>query len=294
MKTLALAVLLSIVQAASPVLRKAADSATSSGSNITSNSKSHQTPTHALSTAPEHTESAQARPESHDPFSAATKKAVVIREPASVPPTEPDWWYRFYVIFTGLLVAIGAIGVGCAVRTLQAIERQVGIMERQMNKERARIRIDLKPLLRLQEPDSGEGETVQIINYTVTFYGSTYAFVDEDAFDAWLSDSPKPDERRFGHIGDGPSSVISPGAAPNDRIETVDTTRFEVDSLMHGKSFLHFKGWIKYRDFAEVKRETTIYCVWKSFGPRKGHPPSILGGSGRWEKAGPPEANHET
>jgi hypothetical protein len=196
-------------------------------------------------------------------------------------------------VFNLLLAFTSALQVLLLLFTLGAIRRQADLMERQINKERARIRIDLKHL-ELQQPDPGEGETVQVINYVVTFYGFTYAFVDEDAFGAWLSDSADAEERGFGRIGSGPSQVIVPGTAPDGRLQTVDTTKFEVDSLLHGKSFIHFKGRIKYRDFAEIERETTIYCVWQSFGPRKGHPPSILGGSGRWEKNGPPEANHET
>jgi hypothetical protein len=94
-------------------------------------------------------------------------------------------------------------------------------------------------------------------------------------------------------IGGNPPQVISPGAVPDERIETVATTQFEIDSLMHGKSFIHFKGRIKYRDYTEEEHETTVSCVWKSWGPRKGKPPGILAGSGRWEKSGPPEANHE-
>ena len=42
-----------------------------------------------------------------------------------------DWWYRAYVIFTGALVIIGAIGVGCAVVTLWAVRAQVTVMGEQ-------------------------------------------------------------------------------------------------------------------------------------------------------------------
>jgi hypothetical protein len=42
-----------------------------------------------------------------------------------------DWWYRAYVIFTGALVIVGAVGVRYAIKTLKAIERQALSMRRQ-------------------------------------------------------------------------------------------------------------------------------------------------------------------
>jgi hypothetical protein len=169
-------------------------------------------------------------------------------------------------------------------------------MERQINKERAHIRIELKPL-QLTQPDPGEGETVQVINYTVSFYGFAYAFIDADAFEVELSDSTDAGDGQvktsLGWNSSNVSTVLPPGTSPDARFEAIATTQFEIDSLMHGKSFIHFRGHIKYHDFAN-QHETTICRVWKSWGPRKGKPPSILGGSGHWDEAGPPEANHET
>jgi hypothetical protein len=56
------------------------------------------------------------------------KATVVVRESA---PAAPDWWYRTYVICTGLLVVVGAVGVHYAIKTLKAIQRQALSMRRQ-------------------------------------------------------------------------------------------------------------------------------------------------------------------
>jgi hypothetical protein len=57
--------------------------------------------------------------------------AVMQATPPS-PKAGTDWWYRAYVIFTGALVIVGAIGVGYAIKTLRAIERQAKANEGQL------------------------------------------------------------------------------------------------------------------------------------------------------------------
>jgi len=268
----------------------ASRSAKVDGANLHYLTVGHGAPTPTVtktnSSGPTKTDSSEQHPED-------AQHTVGIRKlpPVSVTKDWADWGVWF---FSGLLVIVGFLQVWLLRGTLRSIQHQTLLMERQINKERARIRIELKSL-KLEQPGPGEAETVQTIYYTVTFYGFTYAFIEEDAFETELSDSPDVGDGQVrSFLGGNPSTVIPPGTPPDDRIDPIATTRFEVDSLMHGKSFIHFRGRIKYRDFAEVERETTICCVWKSWGPRKGKPPAILSGSGRWEKSGPPEANHET
>jgi hypothetical protein len=56
------------------------------------------------------------------PSNADTQETIFITEAAAVPVR--DWWDRASVVFTGLLAAIGGLGVYFAIRTLRGIERQ--------------------------------------------------------------------------------------------------------------------------------------------------------------------------
>jgi hypothetical protein len=117
------------------------------------------------------------------------QRTVRISEPVTVSVAK-DWADWGVWVFSGLLVVVGAFQAILMFGTLRTITQQTAILERQLRKERAHIRIDLKHL-QLDEPDEGAKDTVQIIRYVVSFYGSTYAFVDEDVFETRLSDSPE-------------------------------------------------------------------------------------------------------
>jgi hypothetical protein len=56
------------------------------------------------------------------------------------------------------------------------MQNQTVILQRQLNKERARISIKLAVF----KPDRNAEEGIQIINFAVVFYGFTYAFISED------------------------------------------------------------------------------------------------------------------
>jgi hypothetical protein len=62
---------------------------------------------------------------------ATTPQPVVVRELPSV-TVNPDWWNRWYVIFTGTLVVVGAVGAGLAYKTLRAIGHQADLMRDQL------------------------------------------------------------------------------------------------------------------------------------------------------------------
>jgi hypothetical protein len=109
MKYIALAMLLAVVQASAPSPRKTAN--TSAGGS--------------------QQQSTQDQDESHSPSNTNAKKTIVIRESTPVRNVGTDWWYRAYVIFTGALVIVGAVGIRYAIKTLKAIERQSVSMRRQ-------------------------------------------------------------------------------------------------------------------------------------------------------------------
>jgi hypothetical protein len=284
-KFMALAVLLSVMQASPPVPRETADNPTETATYIKSKSQSNQAPT-TTAPSPVKTDSGgPSKPDGHQQGQQNEEHSVAISKfpPVSVTKDWADWgvW-----AFSGLLVIVGFLQVWLLLFTLHAIRKQADMMERQINKERAHIRIELKSFKPVY-PDEGEDGIVQEIKYRITFFGFAYAFIDKEAFDVELSDSAEVNTRPFAEelqVRELPE-VVSPSTAPKDRIEIVVTTRFEVDSLLHGKSFIHFRGLIQYHDFSEISRETAIYYVWRSWGPQKGK--AILGGGGYWREASP-------
>jgi hypothetical protein len=126
MRIIALAVLLTIVQASPPVPRKATDNASSSSKNAKQESGNQQTPSGPATATPKTDKDSGEHPS--DTYSQET---VVIRESAPVPKPDKDRWDKAPVVFAGILVLIGAIGVCAAYKTLKAIERQALSMRRQ-------------------------------------------------------------------------------------------------------------------------------------------------------------------
>lgn len=119
MKYFALAMLLAVLQTAPPVPRKAAGNASISSKNVKQDPGHQQAPSGpALATPQIDKRSGETPTDTH------AQETIVIRESAPVPKAGKDWWDRAYVIFTGLLVIVGGLAVGYAVKTLRAIERQ--------------------------------------------------------------------------------------------------------------------------------------------------------------------------
>jgi hypothetical protein len=110
MKYLTLAVLLAVMQTPASAPRKPANPQTRNTQN---------------------TESRQAQDKHQAPSDADAKQTIVVRESPSMPKAGKDPWDKAYVIFTGVLVIIGAVGVGCAVVTLWAVRAQVTVMAEQ-------------------------------------------------------------------------------------------------------------------------------------------------------------------
>jgi hypothetical protein len=136
MKLLLLAVLLSVMQTAPPVLRQAPDNPTAHGQSINKDSSQNQAPIAPPSvqntTAPEKdSQSRNGQPKTD------AQETIVVRElPPVTVNASSDWWSRAYVVLTGFLVLIGGLGVRFALRTLRAIESQTNA---QIESLRARI-----------------------------------------------------------------------------------------------------------------------------------------------------------
>jgi hypothetical protein len=116
------------MQAPSPVPRKAADSTTGSRQNVKKNPNAQQRPSDLPAPV---VNSIAAKPNedgSRTPSDTNAKETIIIREPA--PMAGGDGWNHVYVVFTGMLVGVGALGIWLARRTLKAIERQTTHLRR--------------------------------------------------------------------------------------------------------------------------------------------------------------------
>jgi hypothetical protein len=130
MKTLLLAVLLSMMQAAPPVPIQVADSANQSADK--GHKKAGEHAGNITPTPPERIaeKGVGERNSSDKQTSANAEQFVTIRE---LPPvsTIRDWMDKAGLAFSAILVVVGLVGVCAAYRTLRAIERQASIMRRQ-------------------------------------------------------------------------------------------------------------------------------------------------------------------
>lgn len=177
------------------------------------------------------------------------------------------------------------------------MQRQAVLLEHQINKERAHIRFEIKSF-DPKYPETEEDNALQEINFSVKVFGTAYAFIDSSDFAAKITDSDEFIEiepsvlKEWDFWGFATVPDIAPPGTPIIEGETPFTlTRFEVDSLFHGKSFIHFSVKILYHDFTQIQRETRAYYLWTSRGLNK---QGKVIGYGSWKKIGPPEANRET
>lgn len=127
MKIFVLAMLLAVVQASPPVPRKTANNAASGSHTIQDNAATKEQkpnsplPVQKPNSAETNKDSSQA------PSNPNEHITIIVQQPTSV-----SGWEKAYVILTGLLVLVGGIGIGYAVRTLEAIKRQAKANEDQL------------------------------------------------------------------------------------------------------------------------------------------------------------------
>ena len=128
MKYMVLAMLLSFVQTVSPAQRNAPDTDTGSNHSVQGDPAAKQKPPD--STLPiENANGPQTNKQPCDtPSNAAEHITVIVQPPTS-------GWEKAYVMFTGLLVAVGAGGIGYAIKTLRAVERQAKATEDRVKRE---------------------------------------------------------------------------------------------------------------------------------------------------------------
>lgn len=131
MKYFALAVLLVVMQASPPVPRKTADPRNRASQNVKSDSSGDQGPSQQPQNVVQPINAQLNQDTSHSPAAENAQKSVVVRELPPVSVTK-DWWDRSYIIFTGILIIVGLIGVRAAYKTLGEIKTQREAMQGQL------------------------------------------------------------------------------------------------------------------------------------------------------------------
>lgn len=334
MKIVVLAVLLSVVQAAPPVPRQAANDQAGTRSSVKNHPETKQKPAPPPSPSKDN-ENCSYRNQDHraQPPANNASQPIVITESAPMP--KKDWWDKAAVIgawvlvdYTLLLVIAGSAGVFAAVKTLKAVERQATVMRGQIaemsaqtevlnksvdvaqknataaeqnvaifrSKERARIEV--------REPNGMAKLSPNIlprIIFIIELKGLTPpTIIDARAF-AQLSESMEPPEFTGTFIP--PIAEIKTLSLENRVVEAsswvlpqLSVTQEDIDCLEQGKKFIHFWGKIVYRDvFYDVFPEERITAFRYCFGYSQSSLHRGLGiSSGAWIKVGPAEDNRQT
>jgi hypothetical protein len=204
------------------------------------------------------------------------------------------------------------------------LQRSIDVI---IDKERPRLRVralDFDPWGDTTTFNSGTVPfQCHVLKLRVSFFGSSTAFVTESNAIARLFDSSEPvielekyRLRMQGLPDEITAATVTPIEIPvpiwediiygeaTARLPSIDDpavrrartifigelVAFDADKIKSGKQFIHFNGFIKYRDVFGRDRETTFRLRWQlTLGVTlKGDP------AGQWIKWGPQEANRET
>jgi hypothetical protein len=206
-----------------------------------------------------------------------------------------DWADWGYWAFTGLLVVVGFLQVWLLHRTLGAIKRQASLLDRQagimesqtshledsvavardaakaaqasvdaaINKERARIKIGLEPINPSSQQVGFNAVACWLMNY-----GPTPAFID-DFRARFLHAAQKEIVSDYAQCRQVlyAESLQSNTRTPQTFLVILEPNNGslaeqEVMSIRKGESFLHYYGFVKYRDVFNRNRRTTIHMRW--------------------------------
>ena len=233
-----------------------------------------------------------------------------------LPPinTSKDWSDWSYWLFTLFLAMIGGLQLYLMWGNLRVVERQAITMERQtvvleksvelaeksaetakqnlemfMSRERAHLRVELLPIEWPLKPGQVK------LNYRVSLFGSTEAYVTSSCARAELTDSPEAVDDPHWFPAMNIPQVVTPdhrvaeghaqGIFPRMTLEQAD-----IDAIEAGKKFIHFRGFVKYNDVFGTERWSRFRRMWELSAVRNADGTR----SGHWSKRGGPKDNSES
>jgi hypothetical protein len=194
------------------------------------------------------------------------------------------------VLFTGLLVLVGAITAGVigwqSFETRRAANAAIRNIDILVDKERAKLTIQINNLV-YQLVGAG-GFPATFVTGKIWNYGQSKAILLSAEIGAAVDNSPKPNPKLdIAPIARIPD-IITLDSRPDWQAAILPKQLTDADfqAVAEGKMFVRFFALIKYRDIFNIERETSFYRVWKPFNGLRDY--------GLWEKIGPPSANRET
>lgn len=364
MKTLILAMLLTVMQAVVPVIGQTADTKAAKSKSFDNDAKKQQEASPGPVTIHDVVKTPKQNQETTSKHCDNQLESVKIAEPVAV-SVKPGWLDYLVLVLDLGLVIVGAAYVIAAFRTLGAIKRQADIMERQteatevaakatelsaeatkksagaielqsvlmteqtaaahkaadaahasfeiaktnidlfVNKERARLRVEplefspWKPIeLQITGiPGVGTAPPVKanLVRYKVSFHAPTPAFISESGVTVAIFESR---EAQASYAGlwkmIGLPEIISPDTKLNEFAAFPQGgLNFDIGNIEKIKSkqaFIHFYGFINYKDIFDVARETRFHFRWEIIlGVVLNQTPD-----GEWVKCGLPDDNQVT
>jgi hypothetical protein len=160
-----------------------------------------------------------------------------------------------------------------------------------ISKERARLRVEMMPLVLPSESNA----PYDTVDFTVSAYGQTDAFVTDSRCVAGVGPQefinyPELWDRVMFPIHSLPSVVVA-GSAPRECSALIGKSSGPDDDLLiqevkARRMFVCVRGFIKYKDVFDRERETAFRYVWRYS--------EAVADYGQWEKCGEPQENRET
>jgi hypothetical protein len=187
---------------------------------------------------------------------------------------------------TGILIQYNRAtrdAADAAIKNADAANRNIDLF---ISKERARVRVEVDTWT----PTSGSP-----VSYKVNLYGPTAAFIIKTCAIAYIGGQNEPPA--LSPSIPIPSGVILPSSPTIDGFAFIfpsfKLNPSQIADVREGRLFIHFTGFIRYRDiFSPDERTTKFKYTWRerifAFGRRDG---SVRG---NWEKSDKPHDNEET
>lgn len=191
-------------------------------------------------------------------------------------------------------------------RQIEMLERSVAATEKSavtakenielyISKERARLRVEMKPLVLPPKPDPA-----YTVNFTVNIYGPTAAFITESLCVAYIFPMEVIDNPELGVAVMFPihplPTVIPANSPPLDCYAFLSLIssdeKFFISEVKARRFFVGIRGFVKYKDVFDRERVTAFRYVWKYHEAMDS--PGEEQEYGDWIKRGKPEENQET
>ncbi len=247
------------------------------------------------------------------PNAGSSQQTVKVSELPPLSMTK-DWTDLAYWGFTLFLAVVGGFQAWLLWGNLRAIERQAVQMERQtgilqqsvalaeksaetakqnlelfVSRERAHLTIELMPV------DSPLSPGPLRVSYKITLRGTTEAYITSSCARVEITDSSDSTEDAHWFPAMNIPQVIAPdhrmietqvlGVFPKAALESGD-----IEAIEAGKKFIHFRGFVNYKDVFGTERFTRARRVWELSQAR--NPDGTR--SGRWSRRGGAKDNSET